>query len=56
MNILITRPLIDSENLMEKLFSMGHKILHIPTLKIQASDFSQPTFTMNANLHAGYNS
>ena len=34
MNILITRPLIESENLMEKLFSMGHKILHIPTLKI----------------------
>ena len=34
MNILITRPLIDSENLMEKLFSKGHKILHIPTLKI----------------------
>ena len=34
MNILITRPLIDSEDLMGKLFSMGHKILHIPTLKI----------------------
>ena len=37
MNILITRPLIDSENLMEKLFSMGHKILHIPTLKISSA-------------------
>ncbi len=36
MNILITRPLIDSENLMEKLFSKGHKILHIPTLKISS--------------------
>ena len=34
MNILITRPLIDAENLMEKFFSTGHKILHIPTLKI----------------------
>ena len=34
MNILITRPLIDSEDLMEKLFSHGHKILHLPTLKI----------------------
>jgi len=34
MNILITRPLIDSEDLMEKLFSLGHKIIHIPTLKI----------------------
>ncbi len=36
MNILITRPLIDSEDLMEKFFSMGHKILHIPTLKISS--------------------
>ena len=38
MNILITRPLIDSENLMEKFFSMGHKILHIPTLKISTTN------------------
>ena len=36
MNILITRPLIDSEDLMGKLFSLGHKIIHIPTLKISA--------------------
>ena len=34
MNILMTRPLIDSEDLMAKLFSLGHKIIHIPTLKI----------------------
>ena len=34
MNILITRPLIDAEDLMGKLFSLGHKIIHIPTLKI----------------------
>ena len=36
MNILITRPLIDSEDLMGKLFSLGHKIIHIPTLEISA--------------------
>ena len=36
MNILITRPLIDAEDLMEKFFSLGHKILHIPTLKISS--------------------
>ena len=36
MNILMTRPLIDSEDLMEKLFSKGHKILHLPTLKISS--------------------
>ena len=34
MNILITRPLIDAEDLMSKLFSLGHKIIHLPTLKI----------------------
>ena len=40
MNILITRPLIDSEDLMGKLFSLGHKIVHIPTLKISAANLS----------------
>ena len=40
MNILITRPLIDSEDLMGKLFSIGHKIVHIPTLKISAANAS----------------
>jgi len=40
MNILITRPLIDTEDLMGKLFSLGHKIVHIPTLKISASNVS----------------
>ena len=38
MNILITRPLIDAEDLMGKLFSLGHKIIHVPTLKISSTD------------------
>ena len=38
MNILLTRPLIDAEDLMGKLFSLGHKIIHIPTLKISAAN------------------
>ena len=38
MNILLTRPLIDAENLMGKFFSLGHKIIHIPTLKISAAN------------------
>jgi len=37
MNILITRPLIDAEDIMGKLFSLGHKIIHIPTLKISSA-------------------
>ena len=40
MNILITRPLIDSEDLMGKFFSLGHKIVHIPTLKVSAANAS----------------
>ena len=38
MNILLTRPLIDAEDLMRKFFSLGHKIIHIPTLKISAAN------------------
>ena len=37
MNIFITRPLIDAEDLMGKIFSLGHKIIHIPTLKISSA-------------------
>ena len=37
MNILLTRPLIDAEDLMKKFFSLGHKIIHIPTLKISTA-------------------
>ncbi len=37
MNILITRPLMDAEDLMQKFFSLGHKIIHLPTLKILPS-------------------
>ena len=40
MNILITRPLIDIEDLMGKLFSLGHKIIHVPTLKISSARLS----------------
>ena len=38
MNILITRPLLDTEDLMGNLFSQGHKIIHVPTLKISAAE------------------
>ena len=40
MNILITRPLIDAEDLMGKFFSLGHKIIHLPTLKILSSNMT----------------
>ena len=37
MNIIFTRPLIDSEDLMMNFFSSGHKIIHMPTLSIASS-------------------
>ena len=40
MNILITRPLIDAEDLMEKFFNFGHKIIHLPTLKILSANIN----------------
>ena len=36
MNIILTRPLNDTENLMHELFNLGHKIIHLPTLKISS--------------------
>ena len=50
MNILITRPLIDAEDLMGKLFSLGHKIIHIPTLKISSAKIE----AINANEYHAY--
>ena len=38
MNIIFTRPLIDSEDLMMNFFSSGHKIIHVPTLSISESN------------------
>jgi uroporphyrinogen-III synthase len=57
MNILITRPLIDAEDLMGKIFSLGHKIIHIPTLKISSAkaetiDATQYTAFIFTSAHA----
>ena len=38
MNIIFTRPFIDSEDLMMNFFSSGHKIIHMPTLSITSSN------------------
>ena len=37
MNIIFTRPLIDTEDLMTNFFSSGHKIIHLPTLSISST-------------------
>ena len=41
MNIILTRPLNDTENLMQELFNLGHKIIHIPTLKIKSANIEK---------------
>ncbi len=41
MNIILTRPLNDTENLMQELFDLGHKIIHIPTLKIKSANLEK---------------
>ncbi len=41
MNIILTRPLNDTENLMQDLFNLGHKIIHIPTLKISSANLQK---------------
>ena len=38
MNIILTRPINDTENLMNDLFKIGHNIIHIPTLKIKSAN------------------
>ena len=44
MNIIFTRPLIDSEDLMMNFFKSGHKVIHIPTLRIASANM-QPINT-----------
>ena len=38
MNIIFTRPFIDSEDLMMNFFSTGHKVIHMPTLSITSAN------------------
>ena len=38
MNIIFTRPLIDSEDLMMSFLNSGHKVIHVPTLKITSAN------------------
>ena len=46
MNIIFTRPLIESEDLMMNFFSSGHKVIHIPTLSISSANM-EPINTKN---------
>ena len=49
MNIIFTRPLIDSEDLMVNFFSSEHKVIHMPTLSITSSEMKP----LNSNDYDG---
>ena len=40
MNIIFTRPLIESEDLMMNFFSSGYKVIHMPTLSITSANMN----------------
>ena len=44
MNIILTRPLIEIEDLMNALFKQGHNLIHLPTLKIKPVKISPINF------------
>ena len=46
MNIIFTRPLIDSEDLMMNFFSSKYKVIHMPTLNITSANM-EPINTKN---------
>ena len=46
MNIIFTRPFIDSEDLMSSILNSGYNIIHVPTLSISSANM-QPINTNN---------
>jgi len=44
MHILLTRPLDDCKDLIIKFKSMGHKVSHLPVIKVESSEYEQPDF------------
>jgi len=44
MHILLTRPLDDCKNLIIKFKALGHKVSHLPVIKIESVEYDQPNF------------
>ena len=44
MHILLTRPLEDSKDLILKFTSLGHKVSHLPVIKIKSLDYKSPDY------------
>tara|TARA_Y100001970_G_C14141845_1_gene807570 strand:+ start:261 stop:959 length:699 start_codon:yes stop_codon:yes gene_type:complete len=44
MHILLTRPLEDCKDLIVKFKSLGHKVSHLPVIKVESLEYEQPDF------------
>tara|TARA_B100001250_G_scaffold312149_1_gene274132 strand:- start:41 stop:523 length:483 start_codon:yes stop_codon:yes gene_type:complete len=44
MHILLTRPLEDCKDLILKFKSLGHKVSHLPIIKIKPLEYNEPNF------------
>ena len=44
MHIMLTRPLDDCRDLIIKFKSLGHKVSHLPVIKIESVEYDQPNF------------
>ena len=44
MHILLTRQLDDCKDLIIKFKSLGHKVSHLPVIKIESLEYEQPDF------------
>ena len=42
MHILLTRPLEDSKELILKFSSLGHKVSHLPVIKVEPIKYEEP--------------
>ena len=45
MHVLFTRPLEDSEELLLKFRNLGHKVSHMPVIKIEKVDYEKINFS-----------
>ena len=45
MHILLTRPLEDSKELIFKFSSLGHKVSHLPVIKVEPLKYDQPDYS-----------
>jgi len=50
MHILLTRPLEDSHNLILKFQSLGHKVSHLPLIRIEEVKYENLNFTLFAGI------